>query len=141
MRMTDHSRWPIVAAIVVGLMPFAGCAWWDGADRRNFEAAMSRASTALAVASTEEARSHAGSELVIAQEKLAAARQTASGGDYAAADRLIAESLVNIQLAAAKVDAARRQDELQQMKASPPRPADTGTSASEGPADSMRIPE
>lgn len=139
--MTRHSRRSTPAVLVSGFILLTGCAWWDGNDQQNFETAISRVSTTLVVASTEETSRHAALELAIARDKLAAARQTASAGDYEAADRLLSESLVNIQLAAAKADAARVQEELERMKAPPHAPARAGDGASEGAADGAPTPE
>lgn len=134
MNATNHSRRAVLAAVIIGMLPFGGCAWWDGTERHNIETAISRASRAIAVANTEEAGRYAASELAIAQEKLDAARQAARAQEYVAADRLISESLVNIQLATAKADAARVQAELERRKASLP-PADAGNQAPEGAAN------
>ena len=114
-----HSRWTLLAVVLIAMLPFGGCAS-DGADQRYVGTAMTRASTAIAVASTEDVSRFAAAELAIAREKLAAARQSARAGNYAAADRLVSESLVNVQLATAKADAARVRAELQRLRASLP---------------------
>src|SRR5690606_23915546 len=76
----------------------------------------------ISVASSGETSRYAASELAIAREKLADARQAARAEDYITADRLVSQSLVNVQLATAKADAARMASELERLKASAPAP-------------------
>lgn len=88
----------------------AGCA--SDEPPRSTREMLAHAAVAVDVATTRDMREHAAPELAIAGEKLAAARQAARTGDVLEADRLIAETLVNIELAKAKTEAARVAAEL-----------------------------
>ncbi|MPY68690.1 MAG: DUF4398 domain-containing protein [Alphaproteobacteria bacterium] len=124
MRLYRRPALAAVAAVVLGL---SGCAWGSGDEERATGARLARAATAIEIADTAEMQRLAASELAIAREKLAAARHAAGAEAFADADRLISEALVNVHLATAKADAARRQAELERVKAaSSDRPDGTG---------------
>ena len=80
---------------------------------------LGRASTALDVAKTDETKRYAAAELAIAEERLVRARNAARVEEFEAADRLISESLVNVQLATAKAEAARIRAELDRLNEPP----------------------
>ena len=86
-------------ALLVALPTLMGCSsiTGDDAEEAAVQTAISRVSTAITVANTQEAGRHAAS------------------GEYETADRLVSESLVNVQLAAAKADAARVQAEVERI--------------------------
>ena len=118
-------RWPM-AALFLAVLAVGGC----HTARQASETAgmLGRASTALDVAKTAETKRYAAAELAIAEEKLAQARNAAREEEYEAADRLISESLVNVQLATSKAEAARIRAELERLKASPTGGAGGGRS-------------
>jgi hypothetical protein len=118
-------QWP-VAALFLAVLAVGGC----GTARQAGDTAgmLGRASTALDVAKTAETKRYAAAELAIAEEKLAQARNAAREEEYKAADRLISESLVNVQLATSKAEAARIQAELERLKESPTGGAGGGRS-------------
>ena len=62
---------------------------------------------------------YAAAELAIAEERLVRARNAARVEEFEAADRLISESLVNVQLATAKAEAARIRAELDRLNEPP----------------------
>ena len=108
--------WP-AAALLLAVLAVAGC---DTARQAAETAGMlGRASTALDVAKTDETRRYAAAELAIAEEKLVRARNAARVEEFEAADRLISESLVNVQLATAKAEAARIRAELDRLNEPP----------------------
>jgi hypothetical protein len=112
-----HGLRPALAAMAAVVLGLGACAWGNGEKERATGASLSRTATAIEIANTAEMERYAASELAIAREKLAAARDAAGAEAYANADRLISEALVNVQLATAKADAARRRAELERMKA------------------------
>lgn len=107
--------WP--AALLLAVLAVAGC----HTARQAAETAgmLGRASTALDVAKTDETKRYAAAELAIAEEKLVRARNAARVEEFEAADRLISESLVNVQLATAKAEAARIRAELDRLNEPP----------------------
>lgn len=112
-----HGRWPARAALVLAVLAANGC---DTAmEAREIEGTLGRASTAVDVANTAETKHYAAAELAIANEKLAQARNAARAEEYELADRLISESLVNVQLAATKAEALRIREQVERMKALP----------------------
>jgi hypothetical protein len=110
-------RRPALAAMAAVVLGLGACAWGSGDEERATGTRLSRVATAIEIADTAEMERLAPSELAIAREKLAAARDAAGAEAFADADRLISEALVNVQLATAKADAARRRAELERMKA------------------------
>jgi len=117
----QHRPRRILAAIaILGAVGLSGCAWWNGNDEREIRNRLSHVTTAVEVADTDETRRYAASEIAIAREKLASARHAANAEDFALADRLISESLVNVQLATAKAEMLRSRAQLKDMKTSPP---------------------
>jgi len=110
-------RRPALAAMAAVVLGLGACAWGSGDKERATGASLARTATAIEIANTAEMERYAASELAIAREKLAAARDAAGAEAYAEADRLISEALVNVHLATARADAARRRAELERMKA------------------------
>jgi DNA mismatch repair ATPase MutS len=80
---------------------------------------LSRTATAVDVAKSQETKRYASNELAAAEERLMRARGAAQAKEYELADRLIAETLVNINLASAKAAAARAREQVDQIKVSP----------------------
>jgi hypothetical protein len=101
---------PAAATLLLAVLAIGGC----HTARQAAETAgmLGRASTALDVAKTGEAKRSAAAEISIAEEKHAQARNAMREEEFDAADRLISESLINVQLATAKAEAARIRTEL-----------------------------
>lgn len=86
-----------------------------GDSKKTFDEAMARAAVTAEVTDTRDTRKYAPAELAIANEKLVAARQAAQSGDQREADRMLAEALVNIELAKAKTAAGRVKAEAAEL--------------------------
>ena len=95
-------------------------------DNARIGKSITRAYTALEVASTQNTKEHARDELATAEKKLIQAQESARAGNYERADRLVSESLVNVHLATAKTEAAQVQE-----KVKPPEGARTNESQGE----------
>jgi hypothetical protein len=100
--------------LALALLTVAGC--HTAREAGETAGKLGRASTALDVAKTDDTRRFAAAELAIAEEKLAQARNAAREEEFDAADRLISESLVNVQLATTKAEAARIRAEAERLK-------------------------
>jgi hypothetical protein len=102
------------AAVVLSAGLLSAC----GSDReaREVDRMLSRVTIAVDVAKSQEVKRYAASELGVAEEKLARAQRAARQKEYEEADRLISESLVNLNLATAKADAARVRGEVDRLK-------------------------
>ncbi len=104
-------------AIALGLLlALAAC----GSDERAQQIAQSltRAQLAIDVTKSSDAQHYARDEVLAAEGKLAESRAASQHGDYTKADRLLAEALVNIDLARAKVDDGRAKARLERTQKS-----------------------
>ena len=115
MAMTAANSRRMALLTVAAPLVTAACAS-DGPSRE-LEQMIAHASTAIQVSATSDAKRHAAAELALAEEKLAAARRAGNAGEEKEANRLLAEALVNLELARAKAESERVRSELQRMEA------------------------
>jgi hypothetical protein len=106
-----------VPVLLIAVLALSGCG--GKKEARGMAGMLSRTATAVDVAKSQETKRYASNELAAAEERLMRARGAAQAKEYELADRLIAETLVNINLASAKAAAARAREQVDQIKVSP----------------------
>lgn len=87
------------ATVCMGLI-LGGCSTNERGKALN--ESLARASLSIDVARATPAQTYAAGELAIAEEKLLAAREAAGRSEYDLSERLLAEAMINLELARAK---------------------------------------
>lgn len=100
----------VAPVMLAGLFILSGCG--SDAQERAVLQSLNQTRLAIDVARSSDAKGYAAAELAIATEKLQAADAASQREEYAEAERLLAEAMVNIELAQAKASAARAKERL-----------------------------
>lgn len=108
-----------------------------GSDKRApiIRESISRAKLAVDVAKSSDTRRHAAAELALAEDKIVASGRAVERKEYEEADRLLAEAVINLELARAKSSAAEAKARLEERRsrAEMPPPGTPDASAERAP--------